>query len=650
MSDHQFKTPLSHNGVRSNDYFNTPKFSSGDSDSEGSTTSAASGTSSTNSGSSSDLSLVVLFDDLIRSLKYRRDKKTEDAFLNFAEEAKNLLNKYNEALCECVKLQGLLDKRVQENSEIEIRLNRARHILDQEKRKTQKVMREKEILESNLEQVKELLFHDDGIKIGQDTREKLSFLQKSNHETNGYGGRNLCAINENNTTGSMLSDFSVSRSEDDLDVSRYNTKQGREWKKHRASTGVDPEPAQKKRKSSTSKVIEIGPSDTVRATTTVTVIKKGPITASSTIETIPHLNNNHIGSPIVTPNDDVCSNNPSAPPPHLVFESWARNDTPRKPPRSSALKSDHRPHFLQPKTIVVPDSCVYCQKKIRFGKTALKCKECKSVCHVECRDNLPLPCIPVLNTPNHKHILGIISDYTPTTPPMVPALIMHCINEIELRGLNELGLYRISAAEKDVKMLKEKFLKGRTAPSINQLDIHVICGCVKDFLRGLTEPITSYHLRNDFVQAVEARDRQDMVPALKQCISELPRPNRDTLAYLILHLQKVADSPDCKMPLENLARVFGPTVVGFSSEDPEPNNLLTETRQQIMVMEQLISLPNDYWSSFLNVNQNSQPVSRGLQQTPSTDSLLKPDGRFFTPRSKRAKRQRVFATPPAYKT
>ena len=37
---------------------------------------------------------------------------------------------------------------------------------------------------------------------------------------------------------------------------------------------------------------------------------------------------------------------------------------------------------------------------------------------------------------------------------MVPALLVHCINEVEKRGLSEKGIYRISATDKDVKRLK----------------------------------------------------------------------------------------------------------------------------------------------------------------------------------------------------
>lgn len=49
---------------------------------------------------------------------------------------------------------------------------------------------------------------------------------------------------------------------------------------------------------------------------------------------------------------------------------------------------------------------------------------------------------------------SVIGDYTGTTPPMVPPLIIHCVNEIELRDTSEVGLYRVPGSEKDVKTLK----------------------------------------------------------------------------------------------------------------------------------------------------------------------------------------------------
>lgn len=199
--------------------------------------------------------------------------------------------------------------------------------------------------------------------------------------------------------------------------------------------------------------------------------------------------------------------------------------------------------------------------------------------------------------------------------------------------------------------LKERLLTARIPPNLKDVDIHVICGCLKDFLRFLSEPLITYALWKDFVQAVQAKDPQDTLPALYQAISELPQPNRDTLAYVILHLKKVAESPDCKMPIDNISKVFAPTIIGYSSEELNPRQVIEETRQLVKVMEYLMRISFDYWFSFVNVNNQR---SNRIQQTPSTDSLLRPTtNRFFTPKSAggkmKKKRERIFGTPPTYR-
>jgi hypothetical protein len=37
------------------------------------------------------------------------------------------------------------------------------------------------------------------------------------------------------------------------------------------------------------------------------------------------------------------------------------------------------------------------------------------------------------------------------------------------------------------------------------------------------------------------------------------------------------------MPTSNLSKIFGPTIVGYSNPDPEPEELLNETKQQAKV-------------------------------------------------------------------
>nr|4B6D_A Chain A, RAC GTPASE-ACTIVATING PROTEIN 1 [Homo sapiens]4B6D_B Chain B, RAC GTPASE-ACTIVATING PROTEIN 1 [Homo sapiens]4B6D_C Chain C, RAC GTPASE-ACTIVATING PROTEIN 1 [Homo sapiens]4B6D_D Chain D, RAC GTPASE-ACTIVATING PROTEIN 1 [Homo sapiens]4B6D_E Chain E, RAC GTPASE-ACTIVATING PROTEIN 1 [Homo sapiens]4B6D_F Chain F, RAC GTPASE-ACTIVATING PROTEIN 1 [Homo sapiens] len=55
-----------------------------------------------------------------------------------------------------------------------------------------------------------------------------------------------------------------------------------------------------------------------------------------------------------------------------------------------------RLHDFVSKTVIKPESCVPCGKRIKFGKLSLKCRDCRVVSHPECRDRCPLPCIPTL--------------------------------------------------------------------------------------------------------------------------------------------------------------------------------------------------------------------------------------------------------------
>lgn len=68
------------------------------------------------------------------------------------------------------------------------------------------------------------------------------------------------------------------------------------------------------------------------------------------------------------------------------------------------------------------------------------------------------------------------------------------------------------------------------------------------------------------------------------------------------------------MPVQNLARVFGPTIVGYSCSDLEQHALFAETGIQVAVMEKLLSIKTEYWSQFLDI----EPLTTGREQTGRT--------------------------------
>ena len=95
-----------------------------------------------------------------------------------------------------------------------------------------------------------------------------------------------------------------------------------------------------------------------------------------------------------------------------------------------------------------------------------------------------------------------------------------------------------------------------------------------------------------FVEAASLEDETEREAAMYQAISGLALPNRDTLAYIILHLKCVADHKDKnKMDMDNLSKVMGPTIVGYSSSDPTA--ILSEAEDQRQVMQTLLNISDE---------------------------------------------------------
>lgn len=86
------------------------------------------------------------------------------------------------------------------------------------------------------------------------------------------------------------------------------------------------------------------------------------------------------------------------------------------------------------------------------------------------------------------------------------------------------------------------------------------------------------------------------------------------------------------MPISNISKIFGPTIVGYSIPEPDFGNMLSETRQQVSVVEHLLKIPSDYWLTLINVHGlQPRPIVTELKQTISTDSLNYQGNYFRTP-------------------
>ena len=74
--------------------------------------------------------------------------------------------------------------------------------------------------------------------------------------------------------------------------------------------------------------------------------------------------------------------------------------------------------------------------------------DCRYTCHTDCCKDAVLPCVPRKVEPNVLVAVGEkyrLVELVPPTRPFIPHVIIHCILELERRGLATEGLYRVSA-------------------------------------------------------------------------------------------------------------------------------------------------------------------------------------------------------------
>ena len=117
---------------------------------------------------------------------------------------------------------------------------------------------------------------------------------------------------------------------------------------------------------------------------------------------------------------------------------------------------------------------------------------------------------------------------------------------------------------------------------------------------------------------IDIQNEIDRISTLEEAILDLPDPNRDTLSFIILHLQRISETPECKMPVSNLARVFGQSIVGNSSPNAPNVDIINEVRLQHQVVENLIKIPSSFYQSFIDGSgdQNQYRLFRNTTKTP----------------------------------
>ena len=77
------------------------------------------------------------------------------------------------------------------------------------------------------------------------------------------------------------------------------------------------------------------------------------------------------------------------------------------------------------------------------------------------------------------------------------------------------------------------------------------------------------------------------------------------------------------MPSSNLARVFGPSIVGNSSPQLQPAEIINELKIQHSIVENLIKISSSFYMSFVEGIDQQQQQQRLFKNSAKTPELMR---------------------------
>ncbi|XP_076615594.1 rho GTPase-activating protein 44-like isoform X1 [Chaetodon auriga] len=164
-----------------------------------------------------------------------------------------------------------------------------------------------------------------------------------------------------------------------------------------------------------------------------------------------------------------------------------------------------------------------------------------------------------------------------------------CVTMLLECGMQEEGLFRVAPSASKLKKLKASLDCGVLDVQEYSADPHAIAGALKSYLRELPEPLMTYELYNDWIQASNIQDQDKRLQALHSACEKLPPANNNNFKYLIKFLSKLTEYQDVnKMTPGNIAIVLGPNLLWMHNEGNITEMMTTVSLQIVGIIEPII--------------------------------------------------------------
>ncbi|XP_049879517.1 beta-chimaerin [Pectinophora gossypiella] len=262
---------------------------------------------------------------------------------------------------------------------------------------------------------------------------------------------------------------------------------------------------------------------------------------------------------------------------HRTEEAVSKIDLPSPDENPLLTMKYSKPHNFKVHTFKGLNWCELCANFL-WGFTAqgVKCEDCGFIAHSKCSERVPNHCVPDLK--KLRGVFGIdLTTLLNAHSSTLPFVVKKCVTEIEARGMDSEGIYRVSGFADEIEALKMAFDRDGEAADLSVYsNINVVAGALKLYLRLLPVPLITYEVHPKLVQAIQMKTTVVQVSMLRECLDLLPPAHFNCLQYMVQHLHRVSQhASENKMSAHNLSTVFAPTLV---ATPPAISDLAAEIR------------------------------------------------------------------------
>nr|XP_033818877.1 rho GTPase-activating protein 17 isoform X2 [Geotrypetes seraphini] len=204
-----------------------------------------------------------------------------------------------------------------------------------------------------------------------------------------------------------------------------------------------------------------------------------------------------------------------------------------------------------------------------------------------------------------------------------------CVMMLLETGMKEEGLFRIAAGASKLKKLKAALDCSTSQLDEFYSDPHAVAGALKSYLRELPEPLMTFTLYEEWIQAANILDQDKKLQALHVTCNKLPKANLANFRYLIKFLSKLSQYSDAnKMSPSNIAIVLGPNLLWPKHEGTLAEIAAATSVQVVAIIEPIIQNADWFFPGEMDFNVSGAfvpAVPLNLNHLSYTGNDLAPD-------------------------